>query len=363
MLNICVPINSVSFGFVAYNILVELYKRSIEINLFPIGPVDLSSYPAAKRIVGFEDWLKESIYYAPERFNKHDKTFNLWHITNGSEQSLGVKRNLLTFHELNNITPVEVNSLNNQDTIFVTSKSTHNIIKIDGVKTDVVVVPLGFDNLHFKNLNQRAYTDDRIVFSLFGKLEPARKRHGKVIQNWIKKFGNDRRYQLHLQVFNPHLTPEQNSGLLGQIIGNIPFNVNILPHVKDLDIYNQCLNAADIVMDMGTEGWSIPSFSATAIGKHAVCLNYAGIAEWADKENSVLIEASSMIEPYDNMFFHKGGRTNQGLIADFKDEEFIYGCETAINRFQNNRTNLSGLELQNRFNWKHTVDVILDNLK
>lgn len=363
MLNISVPINSVSFGFCSFHLLVELFKRGENINLFPIGNTDLSSYPAAKKIEGFENWLKESIFYAPERFKKSDKTFSLWHIINGSEQSYGVKRNLLTFHELSEITPVETNSLNNQDTIFVTNDYTKKVFE-NSVKSDVVKVPLGFDSLHFRRTNKKCYPDDRIVFSLFGKLEIMRKRHAKVIQAWIKKYGNNKKYVLHLHVFNPHLSAEQNTGLLNQIFGGAkPFNVNIINFVSDLNLFNDCLNAADIVLDMGTEGWSIPSFSAVAVGKHAVILNFAGLAEWATEENSVLISPDSMIEPYDNIFFHKGARNNQGLIADFNEEEFLYGCEVAENRFSSNSVNSAGLELQEKFTWEKTVDAILENLK
>lgn len=361
-MNVSVPINSVSFGYCSTCILLELFQRKTEINLFPIGPVDLTSYPAAKRTTGFEEWLKQSIFYAHEKYSRAVKTFKLWHIKD-SEQGYGDKRNLFTFHELNSITRLEKNILNNQDTIFVTNKYAKSVMEGNGVKPEIVVAPLGFDARHFKKIDKRTYADDRITFGLFGKLESARKRHTKIIQNWIKKFGNDRRYQLHLHVTNPHLTPEQNNSLLSQIIGNKPFNVNVLPYVQDLDIYNRCINAVDIVMDAGTEGWSLPSFHSVALGKHAVLLNFAGLAEWGNSNNSVQVEVDSMIEPYDNIFFHKGGNCNQGLIADFRDDEFIFACETSISRFLANPVNFAGLELQEKFTWGRAVDTILANLK
>ena len=360
-MNFSAPVNSLSFGYCSFHLLNQFFKRNIDLNLFPIGEnIDISSYPAAS--LEFQEYLRKSANNALDRFSRNDKTLSLWHITNGSEQSFGTKRNLFTFFELSELTPTEVNILNNQDTVFVTNDYTKKVIDSQ-CKVEVVVAPLGFDNLHFKKLNRRPYNDDRIVFSLFGKLETARKRHAKVIQNWIKKFGGDRRYQLHLHVYNPHLSPEQNSQLLSHIIGNKPFNVNILPHVRDLVFFNQNLNAADIVMDLGTEGFSIPSFSAVALGKHGVILNFAGLAQWANPVNSVMVNHTHMIEPFDNMFFHKGAKQNQGLIADFDENEFIAACEIAIDRFTQNPINIEGLKLQEKFNWSDTVDTVLNNLK
>lgn len=364
MLNLQFAVNNLSFGFVSTNILFELFKRNIQINLFPIGGnVDLTSYPAAKNLDGFENWLKESIFLAPERFNKNDPSFSLWHI-NGSEQSIGSRRNLLTFHELSEVTPVEKNILNNIDTVFVTSEYTGNVFLNAGVK-NVVNVPLGFDNLHFKNLHKKIYQDDRIVFGLAGKLEVSRKAHEKVIKNWIKKFGNNKKYQLHLHVTNPFFTPEQNAGLLNQIFENKkPFNVNVLPYVKDLNLLNNCFNAFDIILDMSrAEGFSLPSFHCVGMGKHAVIHNCTGMKEWATAENAVLVESVGKIEPYDNIFFHKGSRFNNGMIWDWNDDEFCAALDAVIERFKQNPINSAGFKIQENFTWKKTVDGILNNLK
>ena len=44
LMNLNIPINSVSFGQVSYNILKELKERGETPALFPIGNIDISSF-------------------------------------------------------------------------------------------------------------------------------------------------------------------------------------------------------------------------------------------------------------------------------------------------------------------------------
>src|SRR5690606_11627246 len=117
-----------------------------------------------------------------------------------------------------------------------------------------------------------------------GKLEILRKRHLKTIQNWIKLYANKYDHVLNLSIYNPFLNQEQHNALFAQIFKGQPkpFNINILPFTVTLSEYNETLNNADIVIDGGgSEGWSLPSFTAVALGKHAIVHNNSGIKEWA----------------------------------------------------------------------------------
>jgi len=108
----------------------------------------------------------------------------------------------------------------------------------------------------------------------------------------------------------------------------------------------------------GGEGWGLPEFHSVALGKHSVILNAHAYKDWANEENSILVEPSSKIEAYDNLFFNKGQKFNQGNIFTFDDEVFLNGCEKAIKRVESSKLNKKGLELQNRF----TVDKFVDNI-
>jgi len=362
MINLSVPLNSLSFGFVSQSILVELFKRNISANIFPIGnQVDLSSYPALAKLEGFENCFKQSIQNSLERFNKNDPSFNLWHIL-GSEQSHGVRRNTLTFHELDSLTKTESNILANIDSVFLSSKYSQEVFKSHGINS--IYCPLGFDSLHFKKTNRKYFNDDRIVISVFGKCELSRKRHSKVIPALVKKFGGDRRYAIHLSIYNTFLNQDQNNQLVLQLLGGSkPFNFNILPYTKTLDEFNHNLNCTNVVIDGGNESWSVPSFSAIALGAYGVLGNYGALKDWGAGTNSEMIESCGKIPVYDNMFFREGGNTNQGNIFDINEDDIISATERAIEKYKNNPINSAGLSLQEKFTWSKTTDIILKNLK
>lgn len=352
-----VPINSVSFGQVSTLLVRELYNKNIDFSLFPIGDrLDLSSSSEDKN---FFDYIYQKSSGFLSKIKRSDSCFKLWHL-NGSIESISNRRLLLSFYELDNPTKEEINIVKNQDQVFFSSNYTVDIFKSFGCK-NVSFLPLGFDKYHIKRLDKSYFTDGRIVFNVVGKLEK-RKHHAKLIQAWAKKFGNDRRYHLQCAIYNPFFKEEDNKKLFSSILeGKSYFNISFLGYMQKNEVYNDYLNSADIVLGMsGGEGWGIPEFNSVAIGKHAVILNAHAYKEWANKENSILIEPSSKIEAYDGAFFHKGSQFNQGNIFSFDENDFINGCEEAIKRVEKNKTNTEGLKLQEQFNSQKFCQNILD---
>jgi hypothetical protein len=364
MINIQMPINSLSFGNVSFGILNELKNREFnDFLLFDIGNPDLVAFDKIREDQVFIEWVNSKRRDILQKFSKNDEGLKLWHISS-SESSISKNQSLFTFHELDSITDVEKNILNNQKVVFVTSKYTKNVFIDGGVKVPVVVVPLGFDSLHFKNTNKLYHPKEVTHWSIFGKFEH-RKRHEKTIRAWIKKFGGNYAHVLNLNIYNTFLKPEHNNAILAQIFENKPkpFNVNILPFSTTLSELNEVYNNTDIVIDMsGAEGFSLPSFTCVCLGKHAIVHNNTGIKEWANSENAVLIEPDSKINSKDGMFFSGEGMFNIGNIHDYNEDEFIHGLDTVFNNFQNKRVNEKGKELINQFSWKNCVDIILKNV-
>lgn len=362
MLNCEFALNNLSFGFCSVNILLELIKRKIHVNLFPIANnVDVSCFNklSENEIEKIRSFAQNAIL----KYSSDDPCLKLWHI-NGSSHSPSKKKALITFYELDSPTAHEINILRNQDVVFVTSRYTKEIF--DDILTcypKVVYVPLGFDDRHFYDLGKRAYPDHVISFSIFGKFEK-RKHHAKAIQGWIKKFGNNPKYVLNLHIFNPFLTPEQNNQVMSQIMGGKRYwNVNVLPYVKTLGELNQGFNAADIVIDMsGGEGFSLPSFHCLGLGKHAVLHNCSAIADWANEKNAILVNPVGKEEIYDGMFFHKGQPFNQGNIFCWDEEEYLNALDLAAERFKLSPINTEGKKLQENYRWSNTVDILMGEI-
>ena len=128
-------------------------------------------------------------------------------------------------------------------------------------------------------------------------------------------------------------------------------------------IYNDYLNSANIIIGMsGGEGWGLPEFHSVAMGKYGVIMDAHGYKSWANKNNSVLVQPNSKIEGYDGMFFNKGLPYNQGNIYDFDGEEFIAGCEKAIEKVKENKINKEGLKLQEEFTSEKLLKNVLSYL-
>jgi len=360
MINVNVPLNSVSFGFVGYNLLKKAFEKNLDVNLFPIGKVDLSSFD--KMSQEFADWLSSAARIACFRYKRSDPGFKLWHIK-GSEESCSNEQFLLTFYELDKPTQPELNILSQQKRVFFSSEYTATVFKAQGL-SNVDYVPLGFDSEHFRRVEKHPYNNEITVGLLCGKWE-LRKQTAKAVKTWLKKFGNNKKHMLHLSIYNQFFTPEQNKQFLMSCFGGQNyFNVNVLPYYKTLSEFNAVLNSCDYVIDMsGGEAWSIPSFSAVAMGKHGIVHHVNGVKSWANEENCVLIDPIMKAPLIDNVFFREGDVFNNGSIFVWDEQEFLDKLDVVLNRVSNNPINEAGLRLQEEFTWEKSYNKIFGDFE
>ena len=352
-------INPLSFGNCSYNILLEFFKKGLSPNIFLIGDkADLSSFDRIEK--DFAEWLQHCATKSNIKHSRDMPGLKIWHI-NGSLPSYVNKQSLFTFYELDRPTKVEVNILNNQERIFVSSSYTKKVFEDFSIK-NVIHCPLGFDANHFASTNKK-YNEDQITFGLAGKLEK-RKQHHKVLSAWAKRYGDNPKYALNCAIQNPFLSQEQQGGALLNILKKRYFNINFLGFMPTNSLYNDYLNSNDIILGMSAgEGWGLPEFQSVCLGKHAVILNAHAYKDWADKDNAVLVAPSGKVEAYDGVFFNEGAAFNQGQYFDWNEDEFISACEEAEKRLESNPLNTKGAELAQKFTWKKTSETILENIK
>lgn len=351
------PINRVSFGQVSINILQEFFKKNLSPCVFPIGDVDVNAHSLSEE---FKRWLEECINKSQFTHQRKNPTFKLWHIQ-GSLESLSEKQVLFTFHETDSATESELNIVKNNNKVLFSSSYSKNIFENLGCQ-NVDFLPLGFDSGSFKILN-KPKTSDRISFGLGGKLE-RRKQHHKVLNLWAKRYGNNPDYALNCALFNPHLPPEVQESFIRQSLeGKSYWNINFLPYMENNEVYNDFLNENDIFIDMSSaEGWSLPSFQSACLGKWVVVLNATGMKEWANSENSILVQPSRKIPLYDGVFFREGAQFAQGSGFDWDENAFYEALEGAVNRFKSNPVNEAGFKLKEIFTWEKSAERILEEL-
>lgn len=351
------PFNKTSLGQCSNNIARELFKKNINPNIFHIGQPDHLSISDDDNFI---KWIINNSLNSEVQHSKKTPILKLWHIA-GSLESFSEKQYLYTFYELDAPTDRELNILKNQEVVFFPSTHYTELFKSFGVNAQTA--PLGFDGTSFKKVDIK-YPDDRVCFGLGGKLEK-RKHHLKILNAWAKKYGNRHDVYLNCAIFNNFLKPEDQSAMISHALeGKKYFNINFLPWMDKQSDYNQFINSNHIMIAMsGGETWGLPEFTSVALGKHCIGLRAHGYKEWMNTENTICISPNAKIPAYDNMFFVEGQPFNQGSIFDFSADEFLDACDIAIGKFKANPVNTAGLELQNKFTWENTTNLILDNIK
>ena len=350
------PVNNVSFGNVSLNILREMFNRGMRVAHFPIGNPDAAVYDRLSP--EFRQWLQDCINNRFKVLNKDLPTLQLWHI-NGSENRITSKQYLVTFYEVDSPTLVEKNLVDIQDKVFFSSNYAADSFRNIGCN-NVSSIPIGFDP-DFHKTNKK-YLEGKIHFGLMGKFEK-RKHTAKILKLWAQKYGNNYNYQLSCCITNPFMKPEELNASIHQALDGQRYgNINFLPFLKTNSEVNELLNAIDIDLTglSGAEGWNLPAFNATALGKWSVVLNATSHKDWATKENSILVEPSGKIPSHDGRFFHNGADFNQGSIYDFDSEEVSNAFDIAESRV--GQENEQGAKLQEEFSYSKTLDAILDGI-
>jgi hypothetical protein len=370
------PINNLSFGNVAVGILRECYRRGLQPNVFPMaGTCDLS---AQQPDAAFNSWLGHCINKAQRETCRKTTAIKLWHL-NGSLSSYSeTDARLLTFHELDQLTPTEVNILRNQDRVYVTSRFTQQVFASYGVESEYL--PLGFDAHNFHSLPQRPKIHGVTQWGVGGKAEK-RKGHDKIIRLWAKRYGNNPAHHLNLAIYNPFLTRTSAEeaaanthrfvmeALEGKQYANIgpkqPNGHQFLPHMASNAAYNQFLQINDIFFALsGGEGKGLPEYHATALGAWPIALRAHSYIDFLNDTNAIMVDPTGKRPAADGVFFApagSGGQFNEGNFFDFSEEAFYKACDEAEKRAATG-INTAGLALQ-QLGYAQTVDVLLKDLK
>ena len=330
------PINRLSFGNVTYNILRQLWRKGVDVIWFPLsGNADFSAFDKIDK--DFGQWLQASANSANKKIKPNIPTFKLWHL-NGSASRIGAKQFLYTFYELDQPTPDEINLAKFQNKVYFSSNYAADKFKESGV--DAGVLPVGFDE-DFHKTNKQYLNPDVVHFGLMGKFEK-RKHTEKIIKLWLKKYGNDNKYQLTVCVTNPFLKDDENKSVLMDCLENKQYkNINFLPHLKTNSEVNDLLNSIDIDLTglSGAEGWNLPAFNASCLGKWSIG-----------------------IEPcYDGKFFQENSPFNQGNIHTWDSDIVSQAMDQAVSK--KGQINKAGEELKSKFSYSNAVDALIKGVE
>tara|TARA_Y100000004_G_scaffold100097_1_gene112236 strand:+ start:3141 stop:4229 length:1089 start_codon:yes stop_codon:yes gene_type:complete len=353
------PINNLSFGNVSVNILKELYKKNAKLSIFPKSQNDFSAFNNLQD--DFKSWIENACTYKYHNLSPDLPSLNLWHL-NGSEKRISRNQYLLTFYELDNPTFVEKKLVEMQNKVFLSNPDAVEKFKNLGCD-NVKFVPMGFDNDFHIIKTDKKIVEGKTHFILMGKFEK-RKHTKEIIQAWANKYGNNNKYLLSCCVVNPFIKHDQMNALLSDTLdGKHYSNINFLPHLKTNSEVNHLLNSADIDLTglSGAEGWNLPSFNATALGKWSIVSNHTAHKAWATESNSILLPANEKEPAADGLFFPPSGDFNVGNIHKFNKDQAVSAMELAEAKV--GTINEEGIKLQDEFTYAKTLNLILEEIQ
>jgi hypothetical protein len=110
----------------------------------------------------------------------------------------------------------------------------------------------------------------------------------------------------------------------------------------------------------GGEGWNLPAFNATCLGKWSIVLNATSHKDWANENNSILVEPTGEIECHDQVFFQKGSDFNQGVFYDWEEDAIFNAMENAEKKV--GQINAEGQKLAANLTYSNTTDKILSSI-
>jgi hypothetical protein len=340
---------------VAINLLREMWRKNMQVGLFPIGKTDATAHSLEP---DFASWLQNAVNNRFLFLKKEVPSLKLWHL-NGSDNRKTEKQYLITFYEASEPTFVEKTLANLQTKTLLCGDYAAKHFVNAGCE-NIASYKLGFDQAF--HLTGKKYLPERIHFGLMGKFEK-RKHTAKIIKTWLEKYGNNPKYLLSCCVTNPFIPEDQMKQIIASTLeGKRYSNINFLPYLQTNSEVNDFLNAIDIDLTglSSSEGWNLPAFNATCLGKWSIVLHETAHKDWANANNSIIVKSSGTIPIYDGIFFKENDMFNQGVVFDWSKESVFEAFEKAEQKV--GVINEEGIKLSKELTYEKTLNQIITQI-
>ena len=350
-INISGPANPLGYGVVGLNVLRQLYSMGHKVSYWPIGNIECEQ----EDIVAIQEMVNNQ-----DNYDKNGASLKIWHQHDLAQHVGKGKHCGFPIFELDKFTEREVHQLNQQDTVFVCSQWAAGVVAENTKQTNIKVAPLGVDSSTFFS---SPINEGPTVFLNVGKWE-IRKGHDVLIRAFEQAFREDDNVELWMMNHNPFLSDKDelewkrlyNSGKLAN-------KINFLERVKSHTEVADIMRKADCgVFPSRAEGWNLEALEMLSCGRQVIVTDYSAHTEFCNNENSHLIKIDELESAFDGIWFKGEGRwaaigqTQIDQLSEYmrKVHEQKQGGEDILN--------VCGIDTAKTFNWKSTVDKILEAL-
>jgi glycosyltransferase involved in cell wall biosynthesis len=341
------------YGVTSFNILKALIKNNYNVDLFPMYSPQVQSQED-------KDLIIKCINRAQTSYSHKNPCLKIWHQYDLAARVGSGKYGALVFFELDKMNPLEINSMNNTDCIFVASKWAKKILEDNNITTKIIVSPLAVDTDVFQALPKKENEVSTYKFINIGKWE-IRKGHDILIEAFNAAFTENDDVELWMMNHNPFLNEEQN--LAWQKLyssSKLKNKIKFVPRVNTHKEVAQIIAQTDCgIFPARAEGWNNEILEVMAMNKPIITTNYSAHTEYCTRDNSYLVDIDNLTTAKDDHFFTHGF----GQWAQLGNKQIEQMIEHMRYVYTNNiRDNQNGLNTVKQYTWDQTASIISQEL-
>lgn len=343
-INLSCAINRTGYGVASLNIFRELCKNN-----------SVSYFPIDRPYVDNENDhnLIQEAYDRGSLANPNAPYIKIWHQFDLMQRIGKGKYYAYPFFELDSFNERELIHLSVPDCIFTTSKWARDIVRNNGIKSQIEVIPLGVNRDIF-NEKYNPIQKDKYVFLNIGKWE-VRKGHDILLELFLKAFPNEQDVELWIcAAEHTNSYSSQEDLIRWKSMYNHP-RIRIIPGVDTQKDLATLINSSDCgLYPSRAEGWNLELLETMSMNKPVITTNYSAHTEFCTKDNSCLVDITDIEPAYDGKAFKKQG--NWAKISKTQKDEII-DCMRFVYSNRIN-TNQEGVKTAEKYNWANTVSLI-----
>lgn len=353
-LNLVCPINSLGYGISSYNIWHNI-RTSVNVTLFPIGNVSTENHWDKNAII--EDIQKQS------KYNTQNPCLKIWHPhdllmkPHGTGSYAGY-----SFFETNKISVNDRICYNILDNIITPTNWAKDILIANGIDINKIhVAAPGVDmsifNPELYNQHEEDKTEDYIFLNI-GKWE-IRKGHDVLVHMFNQAFESTDNVRLLMLNTNPFLSDKENKQWQNLYKNTkLGDKIYMLPRLSSQSDIAKVIALSDCgIYPARAEGWNNEGIETMAMNKPIILTNYSGHTEYADHNNSFLINITTLETAHDGYFFNGNSGEWAKLDNNALDQTIAHMRHVYKNQI---KTNPNGLKTAQKFSWSKTAQHIKD---
>jgi glycosyltransferase involved in cell wall biosynthesis len=343
---------------------LEIFKRLVSqgrVSLFPIGGIHPEERFPPDLVIDLQKSINNS-----QLFDVNAPSIRICH-QNMLAEHVGRQRINFPIFELTKFSDIEKNHLKSSDKILVASQWGKKVIEANGIDVPTYVVPLGTnrdifnENVKAKLSNPRNTTR----FINVGKWEK-RKGHDFLAHAFDKAFRPVDNVELWMLPTNPFLNDDEVKQYSTPYTDSFMARagkIKVLPRIThQIDVAELMASCDCMVLPSRAEGFCLPALDALSMGMELITTDYSAMTEYADSNNSSLIDIDKLEPANDGKWFH--GQGEWASYGDNQISQLISHMRYVHSQKEQGKVglgkNISGIATaRDKFSWGNTVDKLL----